>query len=365
MTAKSEFNPYVHGARGLFCLMVFVFHVANSGLPTFGFAETPAMNLIFHSLQAGVEFFFGISGFVILTAMARSKSVASFMWNRFTRIYPVLWATIVCILVMTVAANAPMPGVLTVLFSVFVPPPVLDTGMINPAAWSLQYETTLYGLIALAWIFRGWDIKIRLTLLGLIGLGFLIVFPRAWMMVVGVLLVAGKLDSPVIDRFSRWPLAFMIVYLLAWQGLAEWTNTPTLVLNPYNLGVQWFGVFPLIIGIHILGGLALVGVVRGYGNLGKFLSTGPMQWMGTISYSFYLWHAVIMAIVKRLMHMSGAVERLGDMNQIVFAVLSLPVSIFVAWVSYNILEKKLTKYLRGRTKPRLAPNAGYPTDVSV
>ena len=35
MSTSRNINLNIHGARGLFSLMVFVFHVANSGLPTF------------------------------------------------------------------------------------------------------------------------------------------------------------------------------------------------------------------------------------------------------------------------------------------------------------------------------------------
>ena len=50
--ASARFNPYVHGARGLFCLMVFVYHVVHSGLPTF---DLSARGLLGEALHANAQ----------------------------------------------------------------------------------------------------------------------------------------------------------------------------------------------------------------------------------------------------------------------------------------------------------------------
>ena len=67
------FNPYLHGARGLFALMIVVFHVVNSGLPTFGLVSHGWPLLAQRSLEFGVELFFGISGIVIFGALQRAR----------------------------------------------------------------------------------------------------------------------------------------------------------------------------------------------------------------------------------------------------------------------------------------------------
>ena len=94
---SAKFNPYIHGARGLFCLIVFVFHVINSGLPTFDFLSTGLTRHALETGKFGVELFFGISGIVILPSLHRAPSILVFILDRYARILPVLWATIIAI----------------------------------------------------------------------------------------------------------------------------------------------------------------------------------------------------------------------------------------------------------------------------
>ena len=134
--ASARINPYVHGARGLFCLMVFVYHVVHSGLPTF---DLFARGLLAEALQTGkfgVEFFFGISGIVILPSLYRASSVVTFILDRYARILPVLWATVFAIAIFGWLSGKG-PSLLLVGANLLAPPPLIDIIQINPAAWSL------------------------------------------------------------------------------------------------------------------------------------------------------------------------------------------------------------------------------------
>src|SRR5690606_35968119 len=111
MTAAKKLNANVHGARGLFAAAVFVFHVVNSGLPTFPwFTGSWLETYFFESLKFGVELFFGISGYVIVGALARAPSLKAFAWDRVTRIYPVLWASLLAITLLATVAGRWQPS---------------------------------------------------------------------------------------------------------------------------------------------------------------------------------------------------------------------------------------------------------------
>ncbi|MHB8286435.1 MAG: hypothetical protein ACYDD1_17425, partial [Caulobacteraceae bacterium] len=69
-----SFNPYLHGARGLFASMIVVFHVVNSRLPTYPALSHGWPLFMARSLEHGVELFFGISGIVIFGALERARS---------------------------------------------------------------------------------------------------------------------------------------------------------------------------------------------------------------------------------------------------------------------------------------------------
>ena len=92
--SHKPFNPYVQGARGLFAMTVFVFHVVNSNLPTFGLLDHGWLNDCLRSSEYGVELFFCVSGFAITMSLGSRRSLRLFMWDRAIRIFPVLWAAI-------------------------------------------------------------------------------------------------------------------------------------------------------------------------------------------------------------------------------------------------------------------------------
>src|SRR5690606_5413729 len=152
MRLSRNLNLNVHGARGLFAFAVFIYHVINSGLPTY-----PALDgswietYLFYSLKFGVELFFGISGVVIVGALVRAPSIRAFAWDRVTRIYPVLWVSLLSISAMAVIFNLWRPAFGDWLLNFIAPPPFLHVPQVNPAAWSLGYEITFYALCAAAW----------------------------------------------------------------------------------------------------------------------------------------------------------------------------------------------------------------------
>jgi peptidoglycan/LPS O-acetylase OafA/YrhL len=198
---RSAFNAPVHGARGLFALMVFVYHVVHSGLPGLLGADSLFDRYFLHSFQFGVELFFGISGFVILGALRRSPSMRSFVWDRFTRIYPLLWLTLIAITIAAVVGGLWQPPLVDWLLNFLAPPPFFPLAMVNPAAWSLGYEITFYLLCAFCWWLRQRGGHAWLVVALAVGTVLLVLFPRAALMPAGLLIAAG-----ILGRFKllRW-----------------------------------------------------------------------------------------------------------------------------------------------------------------
>ena len=73
------------------------------------------------------------------------------------------------------------------------------------------------------------------------------------------------------------------------------------------------------------------------------LRSAPMRWLGGLSYSLYLWHAVIFTIISE--------ERLPDAPWLVIHVSKVVLSFAVAWLSYRFIERpaiELGRRLRQR-----------------
>lgn len=345
------FNPAIHGARGLFAAMVFIFHVVNSGLPTFALLQGSAFESYFlHSLKFGVELFFGISGFVIVGALARSPSPQSFLWDRATRIYPLLWMTLLAITLVSLVTGRWLPGATDWLLNFLAPPPFFPIAQVNPAAWSLGYEMTFYALCALAWTLRAHAVRGWLPLAGLAGAILIAFFPRAILIPAGILLAAGFLAKPAFRRLAGRPGLALLLFLLGWRAIELATTGDMMKLTPAQ-GSMWLLVLPALLIVGAAGALALQGIAEQRGRLGAMLTAPVPQWLGTISYSFYLWHPVVMGATKALLQRLGVFAAAGEASQLVFAIATLPVSLIVAHYSQVWIEARLTRALR-RAGPR-------------
>ena len=111
----------------------------------------------------------------------------------------------------------------------------------------------------------------------------------------------------------------------------------------------------------VFGTIFLLGMSRGNGLFGRMLRWQVMQWLGTVSFSFYLWPPIVMAGVKLIMYRTGMVDALGSGSQLVFLLVSLPPSLIVATISHRVLEVKVTGQIRKRldraseAKPAVRP----------
>ncbi len=92
--------------RGLAALAVVLFHYTTKYNELYG--HDAALTLRCPNGIAGVFLFFIISGFVIFMTLERTKGTADFLVSRFSRLYPVFWASVV--LTYVVVAVFGLPG---------------------------------------------------------------------------------------------------------------------------------------------------------------------------------------------------------------------------------------------------------------
>jgi peptidoglycan/LPS O-acetylase OafA/YrhL len=156
---------------------------------------------------------------------------------------------------------------------------------------------------------------------------------RAWEFALGGL--ASLLPREKLLYF-RPPLGDLLHRFLGWTGL-------TLVLASAVLFTDDMPVPGLLISIPVVGtaGLLLSGRVASKTGVGFLLSISPLQFIGRLSYSWYLWHWPILVLLKITMlgiSLSGRI-------------LCAFGSLMVAMVSFAIFEKPIrsSPYFSKRT----------------
>jgi peptidoglycan/LPS O-acetylase OafA/YrhL len=92
----------LQACRATAAILVVLFHASGSifALPKY-FSHKP-FGLLFDFGFAGVDFFFVLSGFIMMHIHAKDigqpRAFGSYLWKRFSRIYPIHWIVLAAIL---------------------------------------------------------------------------------------------------------------------------------------------------------------------------------------------------------------------------------------------------------------------------
>jgi peptidoglycan/LPS O-acetylase OafA/YrhL len=364
--AAQKFNRHVHGARGLLALFVFIFHVGCCGVPGLPFEARALPHAGLITLQFGVEIFFCISGFIVAGALGRAHSPCHFLTERAIRILPVLWATLAVVIPLGLLTHQHqfaglaagdlawiIPLNLAALAGA-VPVPVLHL-----AAWSLSYELLFYGVAATLWWLPARRVGLR-ALAGGVAAGLVIWHPRALFFAIGYLVSRTDITRhPVLRIATRAPGLMLVAFMACWYQVQFGSG-----LQGEGTVLDWvrdgrLGLAAIAISFAIL---AFSGIVAGSGLLGRALRSAPFQWLGSVSYSFYLWHLIVMALVKRGLPLSGVCTLTGAYSQLLLLAIALPASLAVAQLSMRVLEKGAADALRNF---KHAMRAGRPLPVAA
>ncbi len=334
--------------------MVFVFHVVNSGLSTFAPLSTPIGFFLTSALEYGVELFFCISGYVIAGTLRRARNPAVFVEDRAIRIFPVLWASTLVIVVIGLATRThgfqdETWGQLLVEVPVnlLALPGVLPIDNIHPAAWSLSYEVAFYLFCAACWAMcRRFGLNAYWLIVPIAAV-LIACYPRGAFLLMGMLVAEGWPRTGVSLRLARHPFTFLLLFLLCWRMIRT-LSAPDRVIT--TTMIEWAGDWrlPLALLSFLAVALSFRGIVAGHGVLGTLLRSRPVHYLGTISYSFYLWHPVVMSGIKTFLLQVGVLQASGMWAQTLFFVVALPPSLVVSHASEQMLERRFAVWMRRR-----------------
>jgi peptidoglycan/LPS O-acetylase OafA/YrhL len=367
MTASTRhaYFPFIDGLRAIAVVSVVLYHLKATWLPG-GFA--------------GVDIFFVISGFVVSASVGLrpAESMPSFelyfLARRLQRIAPAL---IACLL-LTAAVSA------LIIPDAWLSENNQQTGLYaffgfsnfilshNPNAyfspiseynpythtWSLGVEEQFYLLFPLlfwAWLRGGrWRYGVVATfgLLGVASLGyalrergidasaaFYLLPSRFWELAAGALLYQGMalsgrrfdVSTTVTARWWTMPGASLGFVAMAY-GL--WTGDPQMFPAPGAL-------------LPVVGTVAVLGLLHGASAkalLVRALTLAPIQWLGRISYSLYLWHWPVFVFFRWTCGLDTPLAQFA----------ATFIAIVLAHASWRFIENPLRRAAWIRTAPRLA-----------
>ncbi len=341
----------VQSCRAVAALLVVLFHTSGSifALPKY-FGSKP-YGQIFDFGGAGVDFFFVLSGFIMMHVHSRDlgqpREIAPYLWKRFTRIYPAYWVALA--LVAPVYFLMPQfgfgwerePDVILRAFFLFPHP---QTHMVLGVAWTLVYEMFFYLLFGLLILNKRLGILIFLTWTVCV-LGFAMFKTFPWTFIFShyyIRFLAGLAVALLLQR-SRIPLPRTIASI----GVAVFLTTGLIVSYSPPATVT----IPLI-GFTLGSALALAGLVEAERS-GMIRPWAWLVYLGNASYAIYLLHFPALSAIAKI----GAQVHIKDFlpNPITFWIYVFGAvaagCIFHHLVEHPIHEWAKTKFRRSKREP--------------
>lgn len=355
---KAGFNAALNGYRGLCAALVFIYHVGSAGVIELPHGDriSDGVSYLWSSLAYGVEMFFMISGFVILGSLLRHASVGEFLKDRFTRIFSAWIPALIAVTVVCSVLNMKMLADLGILerLGLFVAnllllPPIVPLPLIHFGSWSLSYEWLFYFAAAGGAVVlrrkapNRWAVALWLT----VAVGLVCLFPRALFFLTGVIVFAQRQWFQRHTRWLRFPVVSLLVFLVSWKlteaNLAQLSDT---FIDWFRDGRWLAALVAFIASLHMFG----CACFNARGEL-SILNSRTFQFLGNISYSFYLWHGLVMAAVKRVVSIEVPPGHSWQAFAL-FVIGCLAISLPLAWASWRVFETALARYMRRRLAPR-------------
>jgi peptidoglycan/LPS O-acetylase OafA/YrhL len=325
------FRPDIEGLRAIAILLVIGAHFEIPGISG-GFV--------------GVDIFFVISGYLITSILLREHSEKSkinllgFYANRFRRLFPALATMLIA----------------TSFAAYLILPDTQNLPNSTAAAFAAVWASNLYFSFSDVDYFSseiGNNLFLHTWSLG-VEEQFYIIWPalilftlrlapskrpeRGLLIALLTALIASLVSCLIVAQKHSVP-AFYLMPTRAWQfaaGAIVWlaVNRNSLPLPRSNY-LSWVGIISLLASLIIIdydkaypGILAILPTLATCAFLwsgsnplslsGQLLSKGPLQWLGRISYSWYLWHWPVLIFANHLIPDSGSFS-----NTILLILLSL------------------------------------------
>lgn len=323
--------------RMILAMAIVVYHYTWSGTAK-GIVPDIGPDYLFYGRYA-VPVFFIVSGFVIARTMA-GRSWRAFLIARFVRLYPALIFCATVTFAVLLIGGAPIDLSLTRYFVALSFIGIgFDMPLIDPSYWTLVYEWRFYALAAV------------LILLG--RAGWLLWLMTTFSVAGAISVVAGWRDLQEYIPFFMYAPFFAVGVIAAAMSAPTFRSTGAALIG-LNL-IAAIVMLPETIQTFLLDDVARQSVLECtvivVGSAGLFIAfltlpipsplAGFVRVCGAMSYPLYLVHQVVGYKVIRLLLRQ-------DVPTIWAIIGAIAVSLVIAWVAAEIVERRMTPWLRGR-----------------
>ncbi len=335
------------GLRGVFAVLIIAHH--HNAFPESIFYNN------FFVVNAGlfVDFFFVLSGYVIamnyMDRVNNFQELFSFLKKRFIRLYPLLVFTeMVFLLFNLIGDNTPFKNV-----------PMNTAYYLNTVTDTLTFmgSTPVFG----SWIglnYPSWSISSEMISYWIFGL-VLVTLPKRKLHAFFIIIL---LSVAFIVNFGEYMLAydfgfirgvlcfcagiFTFIFLKNFHLKTNWAEIPflfVLISSMYFVHHWELNLARLI--FPILFAIGIVIFTNSTGILAKWLNSKPIQFLGKISYSIYLNHAIVLiglnVILFRVLHLP-----VEEWMILISLLTSISLTILYSTFTYKYIEMGVGNYLK-------------------
>jgi peptidoglycan/LPS O-acetylase OafA/YrhL len=385
------FQPGLTGLRAFAACWVMAFHLnalvgPKTMLVDLGFTLVEVTHLVTIG-WVGVDVFFVLSGFLLTTHLLEARSTGPWPWvlrrylvARIRRVIPAYWAQIAILFTVAVIAARALPE-----WTAYIPLNALmihnllpaASQAINPVYWTLPIEFGFY--LALPLFLRllvsleRAPLARRLALLALV-VACVVAITWTYRYFVFRMYASSPVNtivwatSQLPGSFDEFVLGSAAAAWLRWRTLERgmpsprareaWSNALLVAGCAGLFGMMyflhrihaqyWSGHWALIVWHTIAAGFIALGIVgiALNGRPARMVFANPVaMFLGTVSYSIYLWHFPIALWIAHGIGMQG-------MTFARFCLVVVPVVIVASALSYYLVERPFLH------SARRAPSAG-------
>lgn len=347
-------NQSIDALRGVAALLVMILHITGIFLLSPQIRSKGVfLNDFFEYIdigRIGITIFFLISGFVICKSIRSTEknAVWRFFIKRVFRLYPLFWFSMITGLIFIWYLNDRSIDLPLIVANATMLPAFFNEPFIIGLYWTLETELIFYLLVAIffvagllknpVFLFLFTVILYSLFFLIVVWFGFDLPLPH-WkatpyhlgLMIFGILYRYESDGDKLSGKFMGYAFSGRTILLLQFILV---TLVPLAVLIQFLTSGIWNETSDAIAYLIAIG-LFLTGT-----RLWKRPSE-MMIFLGTISYSIYLMHPVVMHIVLNTVQTNPFLD---GAHVIIYVLASSILTIIVSYLTYTFLENPINRY---------------------